>query len=444
MKKLISILLVLAFVFAFAACGLTDDTQGGENVEGDGYAPFVDVQGVTEDTIYVGNTAATTGDYATVGVPFNAGMEAAFKEYNDAGGFQGKSIKLVHYDDGFDAAQGLTYTKTLVETDNVFAIVGHFGTNTVGATLDYLKEKGIPMVYAATGIEDLYQEGATGNDKVIYPVQPIYNSEGRVLLARALAPVEGGYGLGGTKIGVIYTSDDAGTGLKYGVDKQNETLKAEIVAQEVDAAATDFSAAVNVLKNGGCDVVIACMNQAPLATLMSSMRDANYDVNVVTSYVNASAVTLGALVDNGSITADRTVYSTAWLDTSTEEGMAGYMTFAAAMSAWELENGGSGSDNALNSYAMAGYIAGNLFVQALTALDKAGLELNWVNFNDIMEATEFQVPMGGTINFANGDRLAITSLALNTISLEKDATGNYALQVVSPIMSLDDVLATIK
>lgn len=446
MKKLISILLVLAFVFAFSACGLTDDSQGGEggDVAGDGYAPFVDVQGVTEDTIYVGNTAATTGDYATVGVPFNAGMEAAFKEYNDAGGFQGKSIKLVHYDDGFDAAQGLTYTKTLVETDNVFAIVGHFGTNTVGATLDYLKEKGIPMVYAATGIEDLYQEGATGNDKVIYPVQPIYNSEGRVLLARALAPVEGGYGLGGTKIGVIYTSDDAGTGLKYGVDKQNETLKAEIVAQEVDAAATDFSAAVNVLKNGGCDVVIACMNQAPLATLMSSMRDANYDVNVVTSYVNASAVTLGAFVDNGSITADRTVYSTAWLDTSSEEGMAGYMTFAAAMSAWELENGGSGTDNALNSYAMAGYIAGNLFVQALTALDKAGLELNWVNFNDIMEATEFSIPMGGTINFANGDRLAITSLALNTISLEKDEAGNYALQVVSPIMSLDDVLATIK
>ena len=444
MKKLISILLVLAFVFAFAACGLTDDTQGGENVEGDGYAPFVDVQGVTEDTIYVGNTAATTGDYATVGVPFNAGMEAAFKEYNDAGGFQGKSIKLVHYDDGFDAAQGLTYTKTLVETDNVFAIVGHFGTNTVGATLDYLKEKGIPMVYAATGIEDLYQEGATGNDKVIYPVQPIYNSEGRVLLARALAPVEGGMGLGGTKVGVIYTSDDAGSGLKYGVEKQNETLNAELVYQEVDAAATNFSAAVNVLKNGGCDVVIACMNQAPLATLMASMRDANYNVNVVTSYVNASAVTLGAFVDNGSITAERTVYSTAWLDTSTEQGMAGYTQFAAAMAAWELENGGSGTDYALNSYAMAGYIAGQLFVQALKALDTAGLELNWANFNDIMEATEFQVPMGGTINFANGDRLAITSLALNTISLEKDATGNYALQVVSPIMSLDDVLATIK
>lgn len=465
MKKLLSVLLALALCLSMAACGLTNepaatpapapaDTPAEAPAEtpaeapaeaGDGYAPFVDVQGVDDTTILVGNTAATTGAFATVGVPFNAGMEAAFKEYNDAGGFGGRSIKLVHYDDGFDAAQGLTYTKTLVETDKVFAIVGHFGTNTVGATLDYIKEMGIPMVYAATGIEALYQEGATGNDKVVYPVQPIYNSEGRVLLARALAPVEGGMGLGGTKIGVVATTDDAGTGLVYGVKKQAESLPVdvEIVYQDVDAAATDYSAAVNVLKNNGCDVVIACMNQAPLATLMASMRDANYNANVVTSYVNASAVTLGAFVENGSITAERTVYSTAWLDTSTEEGMAEYLGFYAAMSAWELANGGSGNDNALNSYAMAGYIAGNLFVQALKSLEEKGLELNWADFNDVMESTEFKLPMGGTINFANGDRLAITSLALNTISLEFGESGYYELQVVSPIMSLDDVLASI-
>ena len=307
MKKTLALILALALCLSLAACsGLTNEpaadpteapagsdapeVEGSEAPEGgdtsdDGYAPFVDVQGVDDTTIYVGNTAATTGSYATVGVPFNAGMEAAFKAYNDAGGFQGKKIELIHYDDGFDAAQGLTYTKTLVETDKVFAIVGHFGTNTVAATLDYLKEKGIPMVYAATGIEDLYQEGATGNDKVIYPVQPIYNSEGRVLLARAVAPTDNGVGLGGTKIGVVATTDDAGSGLVYGVKKQAETLDVEIVYQDVDAAATDYSAAVNVLKNNGCDVVIACMNQAPLATLMASMRDADYNVDVITSFV---------------------------------------------------------------------------------------------------------------------------------------------------------------
>ena len=463
MKKTLALILAMALCLSLAACsGLTNSpadtpseapagsdapaaSEAPDSGSSDGaYTPFVDVQGVDDSTIYVGNTAATTGSYATVGVPFNAGLEAAFKAYNDNGGFQGKSIELIHYDDGFDAAQGLIYTKTLVETDHVFAIVGHFGTNTVAATLDYLKEKGIPMVYAATGIEDLYQEGATGNDKVIYPVQPIYNSEGRVLLARAVAPTDNGVGLGGTKIGVVATTDDAGSGLVYGGKKQAETLDVEIVYQDVDAAATDYSAAVNVLKNNGCDVVIACMNQAPLATLMASMRDADYNVDVITSYVSASAVTLGAFVENGSVTADRRVYSTAWLDTSTEEGMADYMTFYGAMSAWELENGGTGNDYALNSYAMAGYIAGDIFIQALKALDESGLELNWANFNDIMEATEFKLPMGGTISFANGDRLAVTSLALNTISLEYGESGYYELELVSPIMSLEDVLATIK
>ena len=118
MKKFLSLLLAAAMLCALlVVCGSKNDDSNGD------YKPFVEVQGVSDDTILVGNTAATTGAYATVGVPFNAGMEAAFKAYNDAGGFQGKSIVLKHYDDGFDGAQGMTYTKQLVETDKVFAIV---------------------------------------------------------------------------------------------------------------------------------------------------------------------------------------------------------------------------------------------------------------------------------------------------------------------------------
>jgi hypothetical protein len=52
------------------------------------------------------------------------------------------------------------------------------------------------------------------------------------------------------------------------------------------------------------------------------------------------------------------------------------------------------------------------------------------------------VPLGGEIDFAGGDRLGITALALNTISQEPSPdTGYYALEVVSPIMSMDDVWA---
>lgn len=456
-KRLIAILACTAMIFALFATGCGDKgagsgstpnaSTGSSQTDGDtgGDTGAATVQGVTDTTIYVGNTAATTGSFATVGVPFNAGLEAALKEYNDAGGFDGKKVELVHYDDGFDAAQGLTYTKTLVETDKVFALVGHFGTNTVGATLDYIKSTGIPMVYAATGISDLYQEGATGNDACCFPVQPIYNTEGRVLLARALASTEDGVGLGGTKIGVISTTDDAGEGMLAGIKRQAEEGSFDIVYQEVNADATDYSAAINVLKNAGCDVVIAAMNQTPLGKTMDAMRDANFNAKVITSYVSASAATLGDMVARGSVTAERPIYATAWLDTGTEEGMADYMAFAEVMKAWEAENNVAEADTyVLNSYAMAGYLAGKIFVDGLTHLQEMGLDLTWENYIAALEDAPVDLPMGGTLDFSGGNRVGIADLALNTISLEPDPeSGSYVLQAVSPIMSLDDVWAQV-
>ena len=51
------------------------------------------------DVIYVGNTAGITGNVASIGVPFNLGIRAAFAEYNANGGFNGKTVALKHYDD---------------------------------------------------------------------------------------------------------------------------------------------------------------------------------------------------------------------------------------------------------------------------------------------------------------------------------------------------------
>lgn len=434
MKRTLALLMALVMLFVLAGAAMA---------EGDDY-----VQGVTDTTILVGNTAATTGAFAAVGVPFNAGLEAALLAYNTAGGFNGRMVELKHYDDGFDAAQGMTYTKTLVEDDKVFALVGHFGTPTVGATMDYVKEKGVPAAYFATGISSLYAEGLTGKDACYFPVQPIYDGEGRTLLARAMGSTENNVGLGGKKVGVLATTDDAGSGLLTGIKRQAEVGNVELVIQEVDAAATDYTAEVTYLMAQGCDVVIAAMNQAPLATAVASMAGVEYNVPVITSYVNASATTLGALVAQGYITENRPVYSTAWLDTSTEAGMNDYLVFAAAMMAWEAANGIDSTDATktfvLNSYAMAGYIAGTTFLHGLNQLSESGKELTWANYIEAMESKPMHVPMGGEINYAGGDRLGIVALALNTISLTPDESGVYALSVVSPIMSMDDVWATVQ
>lgn len=441
MKKLATLSLIAVAAFAVTACGPKTDYDGSE------------VQGVTETKIIVGNTAATTGAFAAVGVPFNVGLQAAFNTYNLSGGFNGKTIELKHYDDEFDGAKGATFTKTLVEDDKVFALVGHFGTNTVGATVDYIKEQGVPMVYAATGINDLYQEGATGYNRAVMPVQPIYKTEGRVLLARALASVEGNYGLGGSKIGVIYTKDDAGLGILEGIKRQAEETNLTIEYAETDATqGTNHSAAVSLIKGKGCDTVIIAANQVPFGEILNYMRDGAYDAKVITSYVSANAVTLGALEDAGSITPNRPVYTTSWLDATTEKGYNDFLMWMAECylyygidltdpNAATHANYEEATSMALNSYAMAGYCAGNIFVQGLARVKANNEELTWLNYIDAMEEAPLNLPMGGTLSYANGDRLGIAALALNRAN--KNAATGTGIDAVSPIITLEEVWAQV-
>ena len=194
-------------------------TTAGPTTEGTTEVELV-AQGVTDTTITVGNTAATTGAFAGVGVPFNDAIKAVFEAVNEAGGIDGRTINFITYNDEFDATKGVTFTETLVEQDEVFALVGHFGTPTVGATIDYIQTQGVPMVYAATGINALYFQESVGNP--VMAVQPIYLTDGRIMAARALT--ENIYGNGteafptNGKIGVLYTNDDVGNSIKAGVE----------------------------------------------------------------------------------------------------------------------------------------------------------------------------------------------------------------------------------
>ena len=466
----------------------SDETPASSEEQPTGLAGMVDenphVQGVDEENkkIYVGNTAATTGAFATVGVPFNAGLNAALYAYNLAGGFNGYSVELIHYDDGFDGATGLSYTEKLVEEDEVFALVGHFGTNTVEATLDYIEDKGVPMVYAATGVSGLFNAKAEGNQRAIMSVQPIYDAEGEVLLARAVATTEGNMGLGGKKIGVISTTDAAGLGMLNGI--KNEAAKLGItdityVETSADKEA-NHSTQVNVLKNAGCDVVIIAANQTPFQSIMTYFNTSGYEnVKVITSYVSANSALAGTMIGDGSVTATREAYTTAWLDIASSSYVyapaaenvtgsylwAAYKAFAESLGApglydagvpafseeyWEvaeticayelsLEDYTNAFAYSYDSYALAGYIAGFMFIQGLERLEAAEVELTWGNYYNAMEIEEVDIPMGGTVNYANGRRAGIQDLALNKFGIS--ALGAGELQVYSPITKLSDVEA---
>ena len=126
------------------------------------------------------------------------------------------------------------------------------------------------------------------------------------------------------------------------------------------------SAILCAAKIAGVDTIIIAANQVPFGEILTYIKDAGIKANILTSYLSANAVTLGQLEESGAINADRPTYTNAWLDITSEKGMTDYLAYAATCfyyygvdqsdvtnPAWQ-----DAFSLGINSYAMAGFVAG--------------------------------------------------------------------------------------
>jgi branched-chain amino acid transport system substrate-binding protein len=106
-----------------------------------------EVQGITKDQITIGAYMAYSGpgggglSYSTA-----AGANAYFNTINEQGGINGRKIKWITEDDGYQPSKTIAAVKKLVEKDNIFAIVAPFGAPTTLAVLPYLEEQKVPCI----------------------------------------------------------------------------------------------------------------------------------------------------------------------------------------------------------------------------------------------------------------------------------------------------------
>ena len=452
MKRILTAVLliaVLALVAGLAACGNgnggndappaqdppaqeatpapQDEAPQDEAPQDETPAPGNHSQGVTDTTIYVGNTAAVSGPFAGVGIPFNDGMMAYFDRVNNAGGVNGRRIEFVHHDDNFDAITGLAFTEALIHDDNVFAIVGHFGTPTVGATLDMLKDIGIPVVYFASGISALYNEEAftVAQGQNLFPVQPIFTMEGRVLIARAVEEYNA------SRIGVIFTSDEAGFDFIDGINNQVARLGGiELVTEQIAPLQPDVSSAVLRMVAEDVDVVIVGTLQGTLPIVINTMVAQGLDVPVITSYISADASTLeGFATDYIGAGATFPIYATGWLNLFTEDGGFSdeFVDFGAGMTEFGSE------EFAGNAFAIAGWVAGSVFVQGLRAIE--GNDITWDAYIAAMESVLINLPMGGVMDFSGGQRTGTQAMLMNRANME---LGEW--ETIRPIETLDEIM----
>lgn len=413
-KKLLAVILASAMALSLAACsgGGADSTSeksepaqtSSAAVESSAVeekseepastpADVENAQGVTDTQVIIANTAATSGAYAPIGLPFLAGIQGYLDMVNSEGGIDGREVVFIHKDDEFAPDKGKAYLQEMVEDEKVFAIVGHFGTPVVSATIEDLENYGIPAVYFATGIGQLFNDHATDNSNGfnIFPVQPLYITEGQVMVSRAVGT------FGATKIGIIYTSDDAGKNMLDGAKKKAAEVNVELVEQQVAAGAADVSAAVTAIKDAGCDFVIIAAIQATMPTITKEMAAQGMTVPAITTYVDASVSVSEQIADE--IAGKFDVYVSSWKTHDDE-----HADDLALFEQWVDK------EYITNTDAESGWVAAHVFCTALKRLE--GKPVTWESYMAALEEAPIDIPFGGSISFANGARTGVQEMIL--------------------------------
>lgn len=416
MKRYLALLMaVVMFSMVMVGC-----TAKNENVVSGGLKHS---QGVSDTQILIGNNAATSGAFGQVGLPYIDGIQAYLEMINESGGVHGRKIVFLHQDDEMNPEKGKAMYDKLINDDKVFAIVGSFGTPVVGAILDDLKDSGIPAVYFATGMSALYNENATGRERGIYPIQPIYTTEGRLFAAWAKGTFNG------TKLGVIYSSDDAGKGLYDGITKQAKEIGLEVVAEQVPYGAEDVSSSVTKILSEGVDVVAICSMQNTFLTIAKELGKQGNASPTLTSYVNVGPVFYSQFADD--IEGKYELYGPGWLDITQSTGDLEQMTTYLKKV--------SNQDWGPSAYAISGWLAAKYFVEGLKRIPE-GEAITWENYMDALESAPIELGFGtgSFIDYSNGKRYGTETLAL--YKFDKDAGAGMAV-MFKGFMTIEEILS---
>jgi branched-chain amino acid transport system substrate-binding protein len=202
-----AILAVLAL--AVAGCGRDDNDE--------------ESPGISKDEIKLGGSYPYSGP-ASAYKAIADGAKAQFAFVNDKGGVDGRKIKFVTLDDGYEPPRAVQNARRLIEQEKVFALFNTLGTPNNLAIWDYVNEEKVPQVFVATGASDW------GEDIKKHPYttgwQPDYVTEAQTY-ADYLKKEKPN-----AKVAVLYQNDGFGKDLLGGFEEAIKGSGIRVVAKE--------------------------------------------------------------------------------------------------------------------------------------------------------------------------------------------------------------------
>jgi branched-chain amino acid transport system substrate-binding protein len=249
--------------------------------------------GADDQEIKIGQIGPYSGPasaYGTIGKTIGA----YFDKVNAEGGVNGRKIKYIPLDDGYNPARAVEQARKLVEEDEVLLIFNPLGTSSNTAIEKYMNGKKVPQLFVATGATKF-------GDPAHFPYtmgwQPPYAAEARIYAQHILETHPN------ARIGVLMQNDDFGkdyaSGFEEGLGDRAKTMIVSRVTYEVTDPSIDSQ--MLSLKASGADTFLNISTpkfaaQAIKKAAEIGWKPAQYLTNVS---ISVASVMTPAGLDNG-------------------------------------------------------------------------------------------------------------------------------------------------
>ncbi len=343
--------------------------------------------GVTDDSILVGCSNSFSGPLVYPGTQLvNNGLEGYFGYVNDRGGVHGRKIITQYYDDGYKPQNAVANTKRLVDQDKVFAIVSSQGTGAVMATVKFLTQNKVPLIFPFQGVP-------ISGQKTIFTSFTPYSNQSE-LVVTWLVKIKGF-----KRIGMLYQDDKYGYTFRDPAKKTLAKFGLKLIAAEsYKRGAKDLSAQVAKLRKANLDACLLVATPPPGAAFLKEAHKQGWkDTKIISS---------GPLTDEKYINLSGGVGEgiwglSLWPDpvNSNDPAVVEYREI--------MEKYGKDRDKTPNRYSLYGYFYAKLFV---AGLQRAGKDLTRESYIAALEGIkDWDNGITPPVSFSATDHLAQNS-----------------------------------
>ncbi len=303
--------------------------------------------GVTDERVLFGQSAAFSGPAWELGTNMQLGILSAFQEVNHAGGVNGRELRLVALDDGYEPEAAISNTFDLIQENQVFALIGAVGTPTSRSAVPVAHEVDVPYVAPFTGAAFL-RESKWQN---VINLRASYNQETEEMVARLTED------LGIDRIAVLYQDDSFGLAGLNGATRALEKRDMEPVSVGYYPRNTlAVKAALLTLRDANPQAVIMVGAYQPVATFISWAKHIGLEdvVFITISFVGSNALAnfLGREGEN--------VFVTQVVPFPTDDSIPIVRSYLNALAAYDPQA-------SPGWVSLEGYLAGRLTIEALQA-----------------------------------------------------------------------------